>query len=121
MELSSSLEQAQILPQRRLDPSLRINSGPLPFHLGEGVSWERSALPNNGGTLPPSNGEYFVGRESRGAKGEEDIPEYLGGSVESVESRNLMPEIFSRGLCLSVENLLSLLAGSAIMDGKQVI
>ncbi len=84
MELSSSLEQAQILSQRRLDPSLRINSGPLPFHLGETVNRERSALPN-GGTLPPSNGEYFIGRESRGAKGEEDIPEYLGGSVESVE------------------------------------
>ncbi len=47
---------------------------------------ERSALPNNGGTLPPSNGEYFVGRESRGAKGEEDIPEYLGGSVEGEKS-----------------------------------
>jgi hypothetical protein len=68
---SSSLEQAQILPQRRLDPSLRINSGPLPFRLGEGVNRERSALPNNGGTLPPSNGEYFVGRESGGTKGED--------------------------------------------------
>jgi hypothetical protein len=47
------------------------------------VNRERSALSNNGGTLPPSNGEYFVGRESRGEKGEEYIPEYLGGSVES--------------------------------------
>ena len=66
---SSSLKQAQILPQRRLDPSLRINSGPLPLRLGEGVNRERSALPNNGGILPPSNGEYFVGRESGGTKG----------------------------------------------------
>ncbi len=92
MELSSSLEQAQILPHRRLDSFLRINSGPLPFHLGEGVNRERSALPDNGDTLPPSNGEYFVGRESRGAKGEEDIPEYLGGSAESVEKCCLFPE-----------------------------
>jgi hypothetical protein len=74
-DFSPLLEQAQILPQRRLDPSLRINSGPLPFSQGEGVNRERSALPNNGGIIPLSNGEYFVGREFGGANGEGDIPE----------------------------------------------
>ncbi len=69
MELSSSLEQAQILPQRRLDPSLRINSGPFPFHLGEGVNWERSALLNNGGTLPLVTESTSLGKNPGEQKG----------------------------------------------------
>ncbi len=70
--LSSSLEQAQILSQRRLDPSLRINSGPLPFHLGEGVNRERSALPNNGGTLPLVTESTSLG---------ENLGEQKGGKI----------------------------------------
>jgi hypothetical protein len=65
METSSSFEQAQILSQHRPDPSLRINSGPLPFGQGEGVNRERR-VPNNGDIPPLVAGSTSV----RGNSGE---------------------------------------------------
>jgi hypothetical protein len=79
MELSSSLEQAQILPQRRLDPSLRMNSGPLPFYLGEGVNRERSALPNNGGILPLVTESTSLGENPGEQKGRKIFLNILEG------------------------------------------
>jgi hypothetical protein len=78
LELSSSPEQSQIPPHRPLDPSLRINSGPLPLNQGEGLNGQRR-VPSNGGIFTPSSGEYFGRRESRRVQGEGDIPGFLEG------------------------------------------
>ncbi len=77
MDTSSFLGQAQIPSQLRSDPSLRINNG------------ERR-MPSNEGIFPPSSRSVYVERESRGARWEEDLPEF--GS-----SPYVVPERFRAG------------------------
>jgi hypothetical protein len=79
-EFSSPFAQTQILSQFSPDPSLRINNGPPPIRLGGDVNGEQG-VPNNGGIFHPSSGEYRFEGESRGAKAEEDIPDYPGGTL----------------------------------------
>jgi hypothetical protein len=88
MGLSSSPEQTRILSQFSLDPSLRINNGLSSLNRRGDVNGEQG-VPNNGGIFHPSSGEYRFEGESRGAKAEEDIPDYIGG----VQYRSIQEEV----------------------------